>query len=30
MGDLGCYYFFVQLLEIEWWEWKGFYALGLF
>jgi hypothetical protein len=28
MGDLGCHYFFVQLLEIEWWEWKGFHALG--
>jgi len=29
MGDLGCYYFFVQVFEIEWWEWKGFHALGL-
>jgi hypothetical protein len=29
MGDLGYYYFFVQLLEIEWWEWRGFHALGL-
>jgi hypothetical protein len=29
MGDLGCYSFFVELLEIEWWEWKEFHVLGL-
>jgi len=29
MGDLALPSIFVELLEIEWWEWKGFRALGL-
>jgi hypothetical protein len=26
VGDLGCCHLFVQLLEIELWEWRAFHA----